>query len=534
VPGPAGSAGGVEPAAVESPREPPGQAGATALRLALPPDEAPRLRRHPLLSALDEGRPSRSVVSLLYYDTERFDLLHAGLALRVRRAGRHYVQTLEVLAPPGLGPSVRRELDALVPDERPEPGAIPDLDLRDRVAGRLAGRPLTRAFEVHLDRSRRALREDESTLRVDLEVGEIHTAGGVVPVCELELLARGPDPSHPHRLALELLESVPLRPMTRSFAERAWERVSGRGPATHRASRLAVPEDPVLEALLVAVVTGCIDQVVANEPAASLGVDPEGVHQMRVGARRLRSALAFFAPVLPERQREGLRAELRWLARQLGAARDLDVFVTELLDPLAAVRPDDAALAALRAAAQDRRAVAHGRVRDSLASLRWSRLTLELGGWLARRAWREQALSESAATLFLPARSFAAEVLERRHRKARKLGRHLATASPAQRHQLRIRLKKLRYAAEYSAALWPGRRGERYVRRLSRLQDVLGHLNDGATAERLLGEIGARLGGPEAVHAAGFAAGWVAHAARVELEHLPRRWRRFVAAGRFW
>jgi len=537
----------ISPRPPHDPRgRPPAPAGAarpgraSALRLALAPDDAPRLRRHPLLAAPGDGdrqRSARSALQLVYWDTPDLDLAAAGLALRLHRAGRQVVQTVETPDGVGLSAALRREHHALVPGDRPDPERVPDLACRARLAEAAAAGALAPVFEVHLERTRRVLREEPDALRLDVEVGEIRSAWGVLPICDVEIASRGGDPAQPHRLALELLDDVRLRPMPRSLAERAIERISGRGPAIRKARPVEVAEAALLEELLAAVAEGCLAQVVENEPAASLGLDPEGVHQMRVGARRLRSALGFFAPVLPERARAALGEELRWLAGELGPARDLDVFALELLDPLLAERPGDAALARLREAAEDARGAAHARVRDALAGPRWPRLALETGGWIARRAWREQALGEASAQLFLPARLYAAPLLERRHRRARRLGRRLAGASSEERHRLRIRLKKLRYAAEFTACLYPGRRAERYARRLARLQDALGHLNDVATAERQLAALLERLGpaAPAGLpHAAGFAEGWVAHSAHAELARLPARWERFEDAARFW
>lgn len=532
------------PAAALRPGEGPAPAGddrggrAVALRLALAPEEAPRLRRHPLLAALGEGqRPARSTLRLVYWDTPELDLVAAGLALRLRPAGHQVVQTVETPFGVGLAGAVRCEHDALLAGEEPDLALVPDLAARARLAERTAGASLAPVFEVHLDRTRRLLTEDGAALRLDLEVGEVRSAWGTLPICDVEIAGRGGDPAGAHRLALELLDDVALRPMPRSVAERARERICGRGPATRKARPVTVAPDAVLEDLLAAVAEGCLAQIVENEPAASLGVDPEGVHQLRVGARRLRSALGVFGPVLPERARSALREELRWLAGELGPARDADVLATELLDPLLAQRPDDPALAQLRDAAEGLRGEAHARAREALAGPRWPRFALETGAWIARRAWREQTLSAASARLFLPARGHAAEVLERRHRRARKLGRHVAEAAPEERHQLRIRLKKLRYAAEFAAGLYPGRAAERYARRLARLQDALGHLNDVANAERQLAALLARLGSGAAAgvpRAAGFAEGWVAHSAHVELARLPARWKRFERAARFW
>jgi inorganic triphosphatase YgiF len=517
-----------------------GERAAPPLRLGVARDDLPRLQHHPLVATLATGRPVRHALHHVYYDTAELDLGRAGLALRMRRAGRHHVQTLEV---PGAAPGPfglgHVELDAVAVSEAPDLDAVPDLALRDRLHALAGGKALLPVFEVELARTRRLLREDHHELRFDLEVGELRGAFGSMPVCELELGLRTGDPAYPWRLALELLDSVRLRPAARSLAERGYERAAGRGPATRKAEPLELAVHSTVDALLSAVTSACLRHLVANQAAALEGVDPEGVHQMRVAARRMRSALAFFAPVVPERQRTALRDPLRWLAEELGPARDLDVFTLELLGPLAAARPDDTGLARLLETAQARRADAQARAREALRSPRYPRLVLELGAWLARRSWREQPLSETSAALFGAARPFTADRLERRHRKARRLGRRLAQATPEERHRLRIRLKKLRYAAEFSAPLHPGRRAERYARRLARLQDTLGHLNDVVLAEARLAEL-VRSAPREAAEAAelrgaaGFVSGWLAHSAQRAVEDLPRRWQRFEKAGRFW
>lgn len=299
-----------------------------------------------------------------------------------------------------------------------------------------------------------------------------------------------------------------------------------------KAEPVEVDADATLETLLVACVEECLRQIVANGAAAALGVDSEGVHQMRVGVRRLRSVLSFFAPVLPARQRAGLRALLRPLARVLGPARDLDVFAEAWLAPALRARPDDAGLAALDARVRALRAERGELVRDTLESVQFPRIVLEIRHWIESKAWREQALSADAAALFAPARDFAARRLERRHRKTRRALRGLGEASAAERHALRIEVKRLRYAAEFSASLFPARRARRYARRLAALQDALGIANDAVVAEQLATGIA----GADALaqRAAGFVAGWAAHAAHAEIERLGALAERFDDAGRYW
>jgi CHAD domain-containing protein len=506
---------------------------ADVLELTLAADALSRLRRHPLLAALTQGRPRRVRERAIYFDTPELDLARADLALSVRRVGRVAVQTVSRLG--GAHANEPAPVDTVLASDAPDLARIPDPALRAQVAARVAGRPLAPAFEVELARETRLLREDGNEIGFALESGELRTARGPVTLCTLALSARSGDPGYPAQFALELLEVLPLRPSAGHPAERARGVLLGDGARPRKAEAVEVAEGATLEDLVVAVISGCLRQISENEAAAALGVDPEGVHQLRVGVRRLRSALAFFGPVLPERQRAALREPLAWLGAALGPARDLDVFAAEWLAPALAARAEDTALARIDDEVRALRTANYEQVREALRSDRFPRMVLEIRRWLARSAWRDQPLSAESAALFLPARDHASLRLERRHKKARKQARDVATATPESRHQLRIQLKKLRYAAEFSASLFPGRKAQRYARRLGALQDALGVANDAAIADRIAGEVVERIGAsPDRERAAGFLAGWSAHAADREVAAIPALWKRFEDVGRFW
>jgi inorganic triphosphatase YgiF len=506
---------------------------AAALELTLAADAIPRLRRHPLLAALTEGRPRRSRERAVYFDTPDLALARAELTLCVRRVGRVAVQTVSRLrAASAADPA---PVDTVLASDAPDLARIPDPELRARVAECVAGRPLMPAFEVEIARETRVLREDGNEIGFALEAGELRTARGAVPVCTLALTARAGDPGYPAQFALELLEALPLRPAAAHPAERACGLLLGDDARPCKAGTVDVAPDATLEDLIVAVISGCLRQIADNEAAAVLGIDPEGVHQLRVGVRRLRSALSFFGPVLPARQRIALRESLQWLGRVLGPARDLDVFASEWLVPALGARGGDPALARFDDEVRTQRATHYEQVRAALCSDRYPRLLLEIRRWLARSAWREQPLSATSASLFLPACDYAAMRLERRHRKAGKFARRVVTEAPELRHQLRIQLKKLRYAAEFTEGLFPEKKSHRYARRLAALQDALGVANDAVVAERVAGELAERLGaGPDLLRAAGFLAGWAAHAADREMASLPKLWQRFETVGRYW
>jgi inorganic triphosphatase YgiF len=503
------------------------------LKLRVAPSQLPSLRSHPRVAALSRGEPRTRRIRSRYFDTPDRDLARLGLALRVRLEGRTRTQTLKSRGARVAGLFDRVECESRIRGDAPDLASVPDPTLRARLARALRGKPLAMVFESVVRRTSRHLHDAGREAVFDLDHGELVAGERRTPVCELELEVEKGDPAWLYDLALELAETLDLRVEPRDKAERGWALYTGECPKPRKAERVELPEDATLGRALAAVAGSCLAQILANEAPVLEGRDPEGVHQMRVGVRRLRSALGLVRSCGFADETEPLLDGLRWLAGVLGVARDLDVLLADLLAPLAAGEGSDPALRRLHEAAVEAREEAQERVRDALASARFGRLGLELGRWLAREEAREA--GETGAELRGPAREWSAKLLERRHRKARRLGRHLAQASSRERHRLRIQLKKLRYGAEFFRSLHPGPRTGRYIERLADLQDVLGELNDAATADRVLGSLLSRLP-PEPVyfHAAGRASGWKAHSAERRSRRLLKLWKAFEDATPFW
>jgi CHAD domain-containing protein len=204
-----------------------------------------------------------------------------------------------------------------------------------------------------------------------------------------------------------------------------------------------------------------------------------------------------------------VRAELKWIADALGAARELDVFVAEVWRP-AAETPADApaedevrALAAFGKALLSAQTTAYAQAGEAVDSTRFRALTLEGAAWLEAGAWTTDRRLEKIRDA--SAAAFAAEALDKRRRKIRKDGKDLASLSPDDRHHLRLRGKTLRYAAEDLATLFPDhpKRADRFIKTTRALQDSLGALNDLAAREALAREVALSSGEPEAAFAAG-------------------------------
>jgi inorganic triphosphatase YgiF len=507
------------------------------LKLEFDPADLGALQRSSRIRELSVGRAVTRQLRSVYFDTPDLELAASGIGLRVRTVGRRRIQTVKTRGGGAAGLFVRGEFESPVAGSRPDLEAVSDPELRARLRTILAGKTLAPIFETDMRRSRRVLRDGVTEWTCDIDVGEVRTATASAPICELELELRQGDPARLYDLALALLDSAALRPGTQTKADLGYALLTGVRPGPRKAGPIVCEGAPDLEALIEAVVRSCLDQIASNALPAWDGEDPEGVHQMRVGVRRLRSALSVFKRVLPALHLERLRGELKWLGGELGQARDLDVFTEEFLEPIFRVRCQDPALKRLRDEAQTMRREAQDRVREAIRSPRYTRLMLDLGRWLARAEWRDQPLSASSALLFQPAEGFAQKLLAKQRRRARRLGRDLANAPIETKHALRIQLKKLRYASEFFRGLFPARDARRYISRLSKLQDSLGHLNDVATAERQLSRILEHLAGEKTAEherAAGFVEGWAARDADRGDRRLLKLWSDFEDVRPFW
>jgi len=507
------------------------------LKLEIRPEDVPRLLGSPELRALAAGRGRTRSLHSVYFDTPQLGLARHGMALRVRRDGRRLVQTLKARGPERGAHFDRIEYEAVASAEQPDLDLVPDPEARARALEAMAGAGLEPVIETRIRRTHRLLRQGDASLEIDVDVGEVRTVEGSQPLCEVELELREGEPGALYDVAIALLDVVPLRISTLSKADLGYASLTGSHPQPCKAKEPELAPDATLDRVVSATLECCLAHILGNLLPAHLGRDVEGVHQMRVGVRRLRSALRLFRPVVPAGVLRPLEAELRWLGRELGGVRDLDVFVVELLDPLFAGRPGDKGLERLREVAQALRAERHEALRRALDSVRVTRLCLELGRFVARREWRNQPLDESSARLFAPARGLAAELLELRDRKARRLGSRIDELSPAELHRLRIQLKRLRYAGELLGGLYPGRRRERYLERLPELQDRLGRLADLATAQGLLAGLLERIdpdARPACARAAGFVEGWAAADVAHDSRRLGKAWERFARARPFW
>jgi CHAD domain-containing protein len=168
------------------------------------------------------------------------------------------------------------------------------------------------------------------------------------------------------------------------------------------------------------------------------------------------------------------------------------------------------------------------RAQEAVRAQRYHRLLLQLGAWLYTQPWQTEAGDKSTVAPELPITEFAARVLQKRHKKLRQRGHQITTLSPPERHQVRIAAKKVRYAADFFAALFPRKQVRRYSETLAALQDVLGVLNDATTTLALLQELAPAAEADMPWEARGIVRGWVQGTSHMRLQELEHVWKAFL------
>jgi triphosphatase len=477
-------------------------------------------RRDRLLDSLGRRRMRRSALSAVYFDTSDGLLARHRFALRLRREDNGWVQALK-----GATDRADERSEHEVVVEAPD-GARPPLDLeRHRPTGvgrrlrallKKHGRPpLVESCRTEVTRQSRVLHAHGAVVEWALDEGEVTSGDRSQPISELELELKDGDAAGLYAVAhdWEALHGLWIDPVSKS--ERGALLNDG---AAFRAPIKAVPAPWSAKqaramdgaTMLRRMVAACLAQIVPNAGEIARGSrDPEHVHQLRVGLRRLRSAaqaMKPFAAGLPA----GWDTALRPAFDALGEARDRQVLATSIAPRL---RKAGAAVVDVGGPSEEEARRLQQLVR---------------GAGLQGLVLRLLAFAETPGDAADGAHGEPGAGLERLVSRLRKLdrqatrdARRFETLSFERQHEVRKRLKRLRYLAEFAAPAFDRDAVRRWFDKVAPAQDALGEHVDLVLAGRRFAS--RALADPDA----GFAAGWLraksessAHAARKSLQRL--------------
>ena len=261
--------------------------------------------------------------------------------------------------------------------------------------------------------------------------------------------------------------------------------------------------------------------------------DIEGVHQFRVTIRRMRSALSLFRDAIPKSVGRHWVDEMRWIAGELGLARDLDVFIAEGLNAVSEKLPLSGSVGLLRLAEERRARTYREQVQVMLDSDRFLCFKEGFQPWFEDREWENAPLKKKeaknqASNLV----AFSRTLMDKQERKVLAAGSHVNRENPTEMHQLRIECKKLRYAAEFFRPLFTGM--DNFIAHMKGLQDLLGLMNDAAVMQSLLDELLADETNRETFVYAGGLIGWRTCNYHHMLSNFDGYWEEFGEAKHPW
>ena len=499
------------------------------LKLQCTPEALERIRQAQHLRDKD-AKPRRKQMRSVYYDTDDLRLGGEGFALRIRVSGDKCVQTLKADHEKTEDSFLHdtEEYETVLPCRIDEP----DLELlpppvRSKIRKLINGDRLLPRVVSDISRETINIHTDAGD-RVELafDAGVVKADGREAGICEVELELKDGKPEELYRIALDFADIAPMRISRVSKAERGFALLRESKPAAIKAELTELDGKLNAEDAYEVILHDCLLHLLANEEPAFKARLPEGLHQLRIALRRMRSAFTVFRKEIGGETAEMLSAEAKWLGNAVARARDFDVFTHDILEPVAPEAGEEEAFEVLKRKVEEERSRAWEAADKAFHSQRYSRFVLQLALFLTERGWRAK---RSAAD---PVSDFAVRALDKRQASVEKLGERMADLDEEERHELRKRLKKLRYTLSFFQSLFEKKRAKHYLKDLAKLQDAFGALNDLVTARSILGELAQNEASLQraAAHVAAY------HRARADEEwaRVQSLWEEFSACPAFW
>jgi len=498
----------------------------TELKLRIAPEQLAKLKRHALLKAHQVSRPATRRLYNIYYDTPKLELHKSAMALRLRRAGRQWLQTLKG------GGSIKAGMHQRNEWEMPVKGAALDLssaqtaEWNEHLPKALRNK-LQPVFVTDFSRTSRMLLWQGAQIELCMDHGTVSTEQHSAPICELELELKSGQPQQLFELALALLEIVPFELEVVSKAEQGYRLLSGYTGKPVKGTVPNLGKTDTLAEVLQSLIWSCLLHLQSNLRGAMTSDDTEYLHQMRVALRWLRVVLRMAEKLRAEEQLAALNKEVAALCVALGRIREWDVFIAQTVRPMCARMAGHAGLQSLLAASERQRDACYAALRSEVQAHELQRLILRFAIWMNGFYW--QKLEDSP-----PAHDFATSRLQKLAQRFTRSGKHLGTLDAGRLHALRILAKKLRYSAEFFAGMYDKQKAKSFLAVLSEVQEVLGQINDVAVTHRLLDELATDENLPAHQEVTALAKGWIAHDLSHQFTVLRKSIRRFFREHPFW
>ncbi|MGH9245631.1 MAG: CHAD domain-containing protein [Acidimicrobiales bacterium] len=455
-----------------------------------------------------------------YFDTPDLRLIRSGITVRHRQEGPLGVWTVKL---PAGDLRVAGGMSRLEVTREGRPGRVP-AGLVRLVLAHVRTASVRRVARLQTTRRSILLRAADGVPAARIDDDTVAAEVPDQPVARFRELEVELDPGTSEELLGRLVDA--MRAAGAAPADPTPKLARGLGPAATAPAELDFDADETptsVGAVVRTALAGSVRRIVDHDPIIRLDLDPEGVHQVRVGTRRLRADLRTFRPVLDREWADGVRDELRWLGRALGEVRDRDVLLLRLRDHVSRLaevdrEPGERLLRRLAVERDD----ARERLLRALTGRRYRELLDGLVDAVDEPRFATDADPDGDPADLMPA------LVSRPWRKVRKRVRRLGDAPRDEElHRVRVLAKRARYAAEAVAPV-AGRPAEKLASALAKVQDELGEVNDAVVAEAWLREAA-----NDASTSETFVAGLLATRHRFDGDRHRQRWpRRWSTADR--
>ncbi len=448
----------------------------TELKLRVTPEQLERLRRHAILKDYRIAKPVSRLFHNIYFDTPELELHHRKMALRLRRVGGQWLQTLKG------GGSVKAGLHQR--DEFETPVARAALNFTVLSGEQLPAEmreKLAPVFTTDFYRTTRMLDWQGAQIEVCMDHGEIKSLQRSTPICEVELELKSGEPRQLFELAEALLDIVPFELETVSKAEKGFRLLGGFVSQTVKFELPELFKTGGLTDALQSLIWACLLHFQENLHGVHCeNHDAEYVHQMRVALRRLRVVLRMAEKLHGAEELAALRDAAGKLGITLGRIREWDVFIAQIILPMSSSIEENQGQALL-AYCEQQRAACYA----SLVPREVQRLLLRFAIWMNGDYWHE------AESISLSLKDVAVKQFQLLHKRYMREAENLNDAQ--QLHALRIVVKKLRYSVEFFSMLYDKHKVKSYLGGLGEVQELLGFINDIFVAQRLVNDMASHL-----------------------------------------
>jgi len=324
------------------------------------------------------GPRAESALVSTYFDTAKQKLRRHGLSLRVRQVGSKRIQTVKSTSGAQFG---RGEWESEIEGNNPDLGKTEGTPL-DRFVSKKLRKKLRPVFQTQVHRTTLPVHTENSEIELVVDLGKIIAGRRSSRIEEFELELSKGKAEDLFRYAKSVERKGQAELYLRTKSERGYALANGKNDAAQNAEPIGLKEEMNVGEAFRSIARSTVRHFSANADAVR-NLDPEGVHQMRVGLRRLRAAISLFSSILPGNQTEAIKTELKWLTNELAPAREIDVFVKEKIQKAAQKIVPNHGGEALESEFAARREAALERATRAISSERQSRraICLSLAGF---------------------------------------------------------------------------------------------------------------------------------------------------------